>query len=87
VLKPPPRLQLSTPLKPVLPEVIMSGSDEAEARSRIHCTIARAKLIKDPEATKEHMLAEVPSRKLSSNGHVSVHDWRGIEIIANVKGP
>jgi hypothetical protein len=75
VAEPPPRLQQSTPPKPIVPKAIMSGSDEAEARSRIWCTIPGAELIEDPKVVEEHWLAEVPGRKLSSNGHVLVHDW------------
>jgi hypothetical protein len=75
VVEPLPRLQPSTPPKPILSEEIVSGSNKAEARSRIQRTITEAELIEDPEVAKEHMLVEVPNRKLSSNGHMSVRDW------------
>jgi hypothetical protein len=74
VAEPPPRLQLSTPPKPILSEVIMSVSDEVEARLRIRCAITGAELIEDPEAVEEHRPVEVLGRKLSSNGHVLVHN-------------
>jgi hypothetical protein len=86
VVEPPPRLQPSTPPWPVLPEAIVLCSDETEARSRIQRTITGVELIKDLEAMEEHRPVEVPRRKLSSNGHMLVHDWRGTEIIINMKG-
>jgi hypothetical protein len=73
--EPPPRLQPSTPPKPVLLEAIMSGSDEAKARSRFLHAIAKAEPIEDPEAGEEHRPVEVPVRKVSTNGYMLVHDW------------
>jgi hypothetical protein len=87
VAEPPPRLKPSTPPKPILLEAIVSGSNKAEARSRIRHAITGAELIEDPKAAEEHMPVEVPGRKLSSNGHVSVRDWRCTKIIINVKRP
>jgi hypothetical protein len=74
VVEPLPRLQPSTLPRPILLEAIVSCSDAAEARSWIQRAIARAELIKNLEAAEEHRPTEVPRRKLSSNGHVSVHD-------------
>jgi hypothetical protein len=61
-------------------------NSEAEVRSKIRHAITRAELIDDPEAMGEHMLLEVPRMELPSNGHMSVHDWWGTEIVENMKG-
>jgi hypothetical protein len=65
----------------------MSLNGEAKVRSKVQCAIAGAKPIDDPKATEEHRSSEVPGREPPSNGHMSKHDWWGMEIVGNMKGP
>jgi hypothetical protein len=65
----------------------MSLNDEAKVRSEVWCAITGAEPIKDPEAAEEHRSSEVPGRGPSSNGHMSICDWWGTEIVVNMKGP
>jgi hypothetical protein len=64
----------------------VSHNNEAKVQSEVQHASAGAEPIEDPEATGEHRSLEVPGRELLGNGHVSVHDWWGIEIVANMKG-
>jgi hypothetical protein len=49
--------------------------------------ITGAEPIEHQEAAEEHRSSEVLRRKPPSTGHMSVHDWQGIEIVVNMEGP
>jgi hypothetical protein len=85
-MEPPPVVRPSTPLKPILLEVVTLYSDGAEARPKLRRAIIGVELIKGPEATEEYMPAKVHRGRHMSKGHVLIHDWRGTEIIVNMKG-
>jgi hypothetical protein len=70
----------------ILQEATMSLNSKAKVRSEVRRAIAGADLIEEPEAAEEHRSSEVPGREPPSNGHVSIHDWRGMEIVVNMKG-
>jgi hypothetical protein len=70
----------------VLKEVTASLNGEADVRSEVQRSIARVKPIEDLEAVGEHKPTVVSGREPPSKGHVWVHDWRGTEIVVNMKG-
>jgi hypothetical protein len=65
----------------------VSHNGEAKVQSEVRRAITRAEPIDDPKAVGEHRSSEVLGRELLGNGHMSVHDWWGTEIVVNMKGP
>jgi hypothetical protein len=50
-------------------------------------TVAGVEPVGVPKVAREHKPPEVLGREPPSNGHLSIRDWRTMEIIVNTEGP